>query len=103
MLSTRTYLTIGLGVGFIVFLIATFFGNDLANSVQDVQNRAENSMGSITIVIGEPIKWVMREPLFGAIACALLWPAVFIWALLFFVMLLIAFGAGAARDVQSQL
>jgi hypothetical protein len=103
-MSMRSYLMVGLALGAFAWLIATFFGRDVASSVAGMEGQAlAANMGVIAQLICEPIIWVMRNPVFGGILVALTWPVVLLWGLLYFAMLLIALGSDAANDVNSQI
>lgn len=104
MISTRTYFIVGLIVGVIVFLIGTFFGGSVASWIATVQTAGYSAnLGGIADLIAEPLIWIMLNPLFGAIAVAFVWPALVIWLLLLFLMLVIGFGSDAANDVRREL
>lgn len=103
MVSTRNYAVVGLLLGIVVFLVATFAGGSIVTWVSQVQATASVSMGGLATFIGEPIKWVMLNPLFGAVVVAILWPLMFVWLLLLFIMVVVGFGAPAAQQIDRQL
>jgi hypothetical protein len=104
MFSTRNYIFVGLLTGVVVFLVANFAGPGVASWISSVEAQAQAvGMGGLAIFIAQPLIWVMQNPLFGAVAAALFWPFLLIWIALLFIMLLVAFGAEAARDVNRQL
>lgn len=101
MFTRRNYIIVGLLIGIITFGVAMLFGPGVAVWVADVQARA-TLIGGLALFIGEPIKWVLLNPLPGAILAALAWPLVLLWLLLLFIMLIVGFGSPAAQDVRRQ-
>lgn len=102
MISGRRYFVIGLLLGIVTFAVASLFGDDIAVWVATLQGQAA-SLGGITVFIGEPIKWVLLNPIFGAILVALVWPLALLWIFMLFVMLVLGLGSPATQDVQRQL
>lgn len=102
MFTRRNYVIVGVLVGIVTFLVATFAGPDLSVWITQVQTQSQGSVGGLTVFIGEPIKWVLQNPAPGALVTALLWPVGGLWLLMLFFMAVIGFGAPAAGDVRRQ-
>lgn len=102
MVTGRRYFVIGLLLGIVTFAVASLFGPGIADWVASVQAQSA-SLGGITTFIGEPIKWVMLNPVFGAVIVAIIWPAALLWIGMLFIMLVLGLGSPAASDVQRQL
>ena len=101
MVSGRRYFVIGLLLGIVTFAVGSLFGEGIANWVATVQGQSA-TLGGLTVFIGEPIKWVMLNPIFGAILVALAWPLALIWIGLLFIMLVLGLSSPATQDVQRQ-
>jgi hypothetical protein len=103
MFSFRAYLVVAVVVGGIVFGIAYFLGDDIADWARDRQREAvAEGVSGLGEFITEPIIFVMENPSIGAVLAGLFWPFTFIWLLLLLVLLIIVAGTDVATDIDSQ-
>lgn len=98
-MSRRTYLMIGLGFAVFLFLLAQFFGTDIAAFADSLPGQVSPNVQSIAQFIVEPIKFVMLNPILGPLLAGLLWPVVLLWLLLLFLLVVLT----AAGQVQTDI
>lgn len=103
MLSGRGYMVTAVIV-FLVFAgLGYFFGPNLTSFVNQTMNGANPYIGSLTLLIGEPLKLVFANPLVGSAILALFWPLGAVIVALFFVMMLIALGGGTVLNLGNSV
>lgn len=98
-ISRRTYLMIGLGFAAFLFLLAQFFGTDIAAFADSLPGQVVPSVQGIAQLIVGPIKFVMLNPIVGSLLAGLLWPLVLLWLLLLFLLVILT----AASQVQTDI
>lgn len=101
-MSRRTYLFIGVGVGLFLFLIGTFLGASVVTFADRLPLSTTGVMQSLAQFVIEPIKLVMLNPLPGAIIAGLLWPLVGLWVALLLLIVIVAAAAGVQVDINTQ-
>lgn len=87
-ISFRTYATMAVVFGGLIFLLATFFGNDIAQwAVARQVEAASKGQPIIEQVVFGPLEFMMAQDtrLFGAIMAGLFWP--FLLILMFLVVI----------------
>ncbi len=99
----RTYISIGLVVGIIVFVLSYFLGPQIAGVLIDIERAGSAVIGVLAQAVTQPLIFIALNPIPGAIAAALLWPLLLLLLLLLFLVTLIGLGAGAAGDVRREL
>lgn len=100
-MSFRTYFVIGLIIGAIVFLIGTFFDDDIVPWLEDQQHEAAiRNQNVIEQVVYEPLIFAVGTRPWGPIVVVLAWPAVFIWLLFLLLAIVIVPGVDVARDIE---
>lgn len=104
MMSIRRYIAIGLLTGIVVLGVTLLFGINIAAVLVNARDQAISAgMGVLANIIAEPLIWGATNPIPGALVAAVLWPALFIWLALVFIMVLVGFGAGGVRDLDSRV
>jgi hypothetical protein len=104
MMSIRRYLLIGLLTGIMVFGVTFLFGTNITPVLVTTRDQAVSAgMGILAQLIAEPLIWGVTNPIPGALVAGILWPALFIWLALLFIMVLVGFGAAGVQDVDSQV
>lgn len=102
MLSLRRYIFVALGFALGLLALGYLAGAPLAGWLNTVK-AAASGFGIFTSLVIDPLIYVMQNPLPGALIAGLLWPAVVVLLALLFVMVIIAYGSGAAQAVQGQI
>ncbi|HEX2618738.1 MAG TPA: hypothetical protein VHL11_01290 [Phototrophicaceae bacterium] len=103
-MSLRRYIVLGIGFGLITLVLGLLFGQGIADWITGVRDQAlSTGMGLIANIIGDPLIWLMTNPIPGALAVVVVWPLAILWLLFLFIMVLIGFGSDAARDLDSQV
>jgi hypothetical protein len=104
MMSIRRYILIGIVTGIIVLGATLLFGSNIAAVLVNARDQALSAgMGILASIIAEPLIWGATNPIPGAIAAGILWPVLFLWLALVFIMVLIGFGSAGVQDVNSRV
>jgi len=93
LISRKTYLIIGLGFAFFLFLVGTFFGKDIAAFAASLPGQMPSpTVASLAQFIVQPLRLVMENLLVGSIIAGLLWPLIFLEIfLLILILILVVF------------
>lgn len=102
--SIRAYILIGLGVGFIVFMMTLLFGPDIANWAINLRyDAALAGQAGLGRLVANPIIYIAENGIAGAALAAVLWPFILIWILLIIFLFLVIIGAGVSDDATSAM
>lgn len=102
-INAKVYFLISAVVGIIVLIVSLLGGAQLVQFFTTIQNNALcQGVDPViaTLVIG-PFIWVFGNPIPGAIATGLLWPAIIIWLVLVFLMMIIAAFTGGYNSAST--
>lgn len=103
-MSLRRYLVLGLVIGIVVLLLGLVGGPGIANWISGIRDQGLRAgVGAISNLIADPLIWIMMNPIPGAIGVAIAWPFLIVWIALLFILIVLGFGADAARDLNSSL
>lgn len=102
-MTTRRYLGLGLLFALIVLGVGLLFGADLAAALTTIRNTGVGAIGVLANVIADPLIWAMLNPIFAALIVLFAWPFLVLWILLLFLLVVLGFGADAARDIDANV
>lgn len=102
-INVKVYFLIAIGVGITIYIAGLVGGSQLVQFFQNIQNNAlcqGVDPAIATIVIG-PFIFVFSQPLPGAIIAGFLWPAILIWLVLLFLLMIIAAFTGGYNSAST--
>ncbi len=102
-MNTRRYLGLGLLFALITLGVGLLFGADIANALYTVRDQGVGAIGILANVIADPLIWAMLNPIFAALVVLFAWPFLILWILLLFLLVVLGFGADAAREIDSNV
>ena len=102
--SVRGYLVIGVGVGFIVFMMTLLFGPDIANwAITLRSDSALAGQAGLGRLAANPIIYIAENGAAGAAFAAALWPLILLWILLIIFLFLVIVGSDATGSATSAM
>lgn len=99
MLSGRGYYVTAIIVFLVFAALGHFFGPNLIRFVDQTMGGARPLIGDLVLLVGEPLKFVLKNPLIGSLIIAVIWPVGAALVALFIVMMLIALGGGTVLEL----
>ena len=102
--SVRGYVFIGVGVGFIVFMMTLLFGPDIANWAVNLRFDSELAgQAGMGRLVANPIIYIAENGVVGAAFAAIMWPLILIWILLIIFLFLVIVGSDATGSATSAM
>jgi hypothetical protein len=102
-MNTRRYLSLGLLFALIVLGVGLLFGPDLANALYAIRDTGVGAIGILANIIADPLIWAMLNPIIAALIVLFAWPFLVLWILLLFLLVVLGYGADAARDIDANV
>jgi mannose/fructose/N-acetylgalactosamine-specific phosphotransferase system component IID len=102
-MTTRRYLSLGLLFALLVLGVGLLFGADIAAALTTIRNTGVGAIGILANIIADPLIWAMVNPIFAALIVLFAWPFLVLWILLLFLLVVLGYGADAARDIDANV
>ena len=102
-INVKVYFLISIGVGITIYIVGLIGGPQLVQFFTNIQANAlcqGVDPAIATIVIG-PFIFVFGNPIAGAIIVGLLWPAIIMWLILLFLLMIIAAFTGGYNSAST--
>lgn len=102
-MTNRRYFGLGLLFALLVLGVGLLFGADIAAALTAVRDTGVGAIGILANVIVDPLIWVMLNPIFAALIVLFAWPFLILWILLLFLLVVVGYGADAAREIDANV
>ncbi|GAB1421948.1 hypothetical protein MASR2M15_21500 [Anaerolineales bacterium] len=101
-LTMKNYVLIAIVTGVIIFFIAHFFGDTIANFMNDIRNQAVSAGVDYNLasIVVEPVLLLKTQPLIGALIIGAAWPLLLVWFLLIILLIILTFVVGGGNTVR---